>query len=224
MKRFARRATAPLVLGVAVIAVGVLFTLQNLGLVNAAALLRLWPVVLLALGIVYLTNGRWIGAFAWLTVGSLLLLNNLDVTDIDIFQLWPLILIVVGLNIVRKALGRSRSRDGESASEVRSLAFLSGQSHKCTCSEFDCGDVTAILGGSEVDLRRAEMVNGERVVDVFALWGGVDIKVPRSWSVIGRVNTFLGGFDDRTDHSQADPNKRLVVQGMAVMGGVEVSN
>jgi len=223
MRRFARRATAPLVLGTAVIALGVLFTLQNLGLVNVATILRFWPVVLLALGVVYLTNGRWIGAFAWLTVGALLLLNNLEVTHVDIFDLWPLILILVGLNIVRKALSRPRS-GGESASEVRSLAFLSGQSHKCTCPDFDCGDVTAILGGSEVDLRRAEMLDGERVVDVFALWGGVDIKVPRSWTVIGRVNTFLGGFDDRTDRSEADPNKRLVVQGLAVMGGVEVSN
>lgn len=224
MNRLARRAVPSLVLGLAVIALGVLFTLDNLGLVDVEAALRFWPVVLIILGALHLASGRWVGAVGWISFGTLLLLNSLEVTELDIFDFWPLILILVGLHIVRKAVRRPRSIGTESSAEVQSLAFLSGQAHRCTCEDFDCGEVTAILGGSEIDLSDADITDGERVVEVFALWGGVEIKVPREWSVQGRVNTFLGSYEDRTDHSRADPSKRLVVQGLAVMGGVEVTN
>jgi len=36
-------------------------------------------------------------------------------------------------------------------------------------------------------------------------------------------NGLLGGFDDKTV-APADPSKRLVVRGYAIMGGVEVKN
>jgi predicted membrane protein len=224
MTRSARRAAPPLVLGLAVIALGVLFTLDNLGLVEVDAALRYWPIVLIVVGLLHLLNGRIIGGVGWTVAGVLLLLANLAVIDIDIFDLWPLLLILLGLHIVRRGLGGPRPATTAASTEVHSLAFLSGHSQKCTCPDFDSGEVTAILGGSEIDLTRAEMTDGERVVDVFALWGGVEIKVPRDWTVVGRVNTFLGAYEDRTERSQSDPDKRLVVQGIAVMGGVEVSN
>ncbi len=54
--------------------------------------------------------------------------------------------------------------------------------------------------------------------------GGIEIKVPPTWSVSAHVTPFMGAMEDKTDRSQADPQKHLVVRGFVMMGGVEVNN
>ena len=92
-----------------------------------------------------------------------------------------------------------------------------------TGGQFRGGDYTAVMGGCEVDLRQAT-IEGEATIDAFAFWGGIEIKVPKTFTVDSRVTALLGGFSDRTDHSEADPDQRLIVRGMALMGGVDVKN
>jgi hypothetical protein len=55
------------------------------------------------------------------------------------------------------------------------------------------------------------------------MWGGIEIKVPDEWEVVNRGNAFLGGFEDKT-RPLPGANRRLVVTGTAIMGGVEVKN
>jgi hypothetical protein len=61
---------------------------------------------------------------------------------------------------------------------------------------------------------------------VFAFWGGIDLKVPDDWVVINRVIPLMGGVDDKTrtpiDSSAAQ--KRLVVRGIVIMGGISIRN
>jgi hypothetical protein len=67
------------------------------------------------------------------------------------------------------------------------------------------------------------MASEEAVLDVFVFWGGAEIKVPEDWEVVSRGIAVLGGFVDNTRHV-AGAHKRLVITGMAIMGGVEVKN
>ena len=82
----------------------------------------------------------------------------------------------------------------------------------------------AVIGGCEIDLRHASIAEGrEAVIDAFALWGGIEIKVPEDWEVVNRGSAFLGGFENKT-RPLPGAAKRLVVTGTAIMGGVEVKN
>jgi len=63
----------------------------------------------------------------------------------------------------------------------------------------------------------------DAVFDIFVMWGGAEIKVPEDWEVVTRGVPVLGGFVDNTRHI-AGAQKRLVITGMAIMGGVEVKN
>ena len=77
-------------------------------------------------------------------------------------------------------------------------------------------------GGVELDFRNATMEGNEAKIDVSALMGGIDIRVPGSWVVINRVSAILGGVDDNT--TSHDGNKRLVVEGTVLMGGLDIKN
>jgi hypothetical protein len=80
------------------------------------------------------------------------------------------------------------------------------------------------MGGVELDLRNAQIKEGEEaVLDTFALWGGVEITVPENWRVVGQVMPLMGGFENKTRASGAS-GPVLIVKGTAVMGGVEVKN
>ena len=62
------------------------------------------------------------------------------------------------------------------------------------------------------------------VLDLFAFWGGAKIRVPEDWTISLQGIPILGGFEDKTHTSVAESNKRLIVRGYAIMGGVEIKN
>lgn len=117
---------------------------------------------------------------------------------------------------------------GESTTSSNSIlsvtAILGGVAKRNNSQDFRGGDVTSIMGGSEIDLRSASITPPhEAVLEVFAMWGGIVVRVPPDWTVISQVFPILGGFADKTTPPR-DESKRLVIRGTVVMGGVEVKN
>ncbi len=111
-----------------------------------------------------------------------------------------------------------------SNSVLSAMAILGGVERQNNCQDFRGGDVTAILGGCEIDLRGASITPPhEPVLEVFALWGGIEVRVPDDWTVISQVDPILGGFEDKTDQPKNE-SKRFVIRGSVVMGGIEVKN
>ena len=84
--------------------------------------------------------------------------------------------------------------------------------------------MTAILGGSKLDLRQAVIKGEEAILDVFAMWGGIEIIVPRTWGVVVHGTPILGAFEDKSEQPREQGSPRLIVRGTAIMGGVEIKN
>ena len=134
-----------LVFGILVIIVaGLLFTLDNFGLVSARFLLRLWPVALVAVGLTKALQRRgfWNGFWGWVIAlaGVLLLLDNLDVLRFPVWKLMPLILVAVGIRLVQKAgggpspTGRSRAGRRRRSTRRRSSAAGTARSRRTSSS------------------------------------------------------------------------------------------
>ncbi len=216
-----------IVLGLGVMAFGLMLTLGQMGLVSTRQWLRCWPALLILFGLACLvespTAWRRPRGWIWMLAGTGLLLDNLDVLDVERFFL-PALLILVGGAILRGGRGRCRT-DQEAGPRMTGLALLGGTSRKSTTDDFRGGDFAAVMGGVEVDLREARIrpEQGEVEIEAFAFWGGIEIWVPRDWQVVSKGVAVLGGFDD---NSRAEPGatQRLVVRGLAIMGGVEVKN
>jgi predicted membrane protein len=222
-----------LIVGIVIIALGLLFLASNLGLISARYVLRhFWPVLLILVGVLMLSQkesrrGRQWG-WVWLLLGLWLLSDRLDWIDINLWQLaFPMLLLAVGGILVWRALWTQKEEPivGAEPSEfVRSFAVMSGNELRPVSRPFRGADLSAVMGGLKLDLTGAKMEGDAAAVEVFAFWGGIEIHVPPEWTVTSKVTTFMGGFVDKRRPSSVVPTKTLTVRGFAFMGGIEVKN
>jgi hypothetical protein len=223
------RISPRLVVGLAVMVLGALLTLDNLGFVDFEGLWRYWPVVFVLVGLGKFVQGADVfGAFVWIAVGAAILGSNFGLLRLR--QVWPLLLVVMGARLVLGALARgsaprplSKQTISDEAAAIDAFALMGGVVRGTNSPAFRGGAASAFMGGCEIDLTQAKMAGEEAVFDAFAMWGGVEIKVPPDWAVENRGVAVLGGFEDST-RRPAEPKGRLVLTGLALMGGVEAKN
>ncbi|MCA1246212.1 LiaI-LiaF-like domain-containing protein [Massilia sp. MS-15] len=230
-----RGVTAQVVLGLSVIVLGVLFLLGNLDIIETRRVLGFWPAVFVIAGIVKLYDtqsrgGQLLGG-GLVALGILLTLDRMDIIDFNVHTMWPLFFIGFGAYTLYTArTGRRRimidgvkgENDLGDEGVVDITAILGGFERRVFTPDFRGGEVTAFMGGCSLDLR-ASSIQGEAVLNVFAFWGGVTLKVPPDWTVILNGTPIMGGFEEKTI-APPDNSKRLIVRGYAIMGGVEVRN
>jgi hypothetical protein len=218
------RLTPQAVLGVCIILFGLVLMGDNLGLVKAREVLAYWPVALVALGLVVYrrapdANGRLAGGFL-AGVGVLLTTARVFGWHIGVGLIWPLAFIGIGATMIARALGRGGDAAGIGDQRLSSVAVWSGVKRRITSSLFQYADLTAVMGGIEIDFRQAG-ISGEAVLDLFVVMGGVSIQVPPGWTVSNQAIVFMGGVEDRSS-GQPGSAHRLVLRGFVMMGGVEI--
>ncbi|WP_020656243.1 LiaI-LiaF-like domain-containing protein [Massilia niastensis] len=225
--------SSQVVLGLLVIAMGFLFLLDNLDILDMHRAFSFWPMLFIIVGTVKLCDtrtqgGRLVGA-ALVGVGVLLTLDRMDVIDFSWRAVWPLFLIGFGAFLLyksvvgRRRVGMASLKDGALEDDVIDItAIMGGFDRRITTPHFRGGEVTAVMGGCSLDMRNSS-IEGEAVINVFAFWGGVTIKCPPDWTVILHGTPIMGGFEEKT-MPPPDSAKRLVIRGYAIMGGVEVRN
>jgi hypothetical protein len=224
-----------LIVGLGVIALGLAWTLDNFHIRIAHDVWRLvwrfWPLALVAIGLANIAQAKtwagYAGGLIWLVVGAWLLGQTLGFIDVSIWAMWPLALVALGgwilLNGIRPP-GTSSGGASSSDDTIGAIAVMSGVKRRSSSRDFRGGDAIAFMGGAVIDLRDAAVVSGEARLEVFAMWGGIEVFVPEGWAVEDRVFPFMGGVDDKTRRPTAEVPPRLVVRGLVIMGGVEIKH
>jgi len=226
------RLTAQVIVGLMIIALGVLFTLDNLGFIDARDYIVYWPVFLVAIGATKIWRAiqdghGWMSGLIFFAIGSWMLIKRVAYIEIDARDIFPLGLLFLGGYIVWRGFGgaRRRSTTSDGQNHFSSLSVMGGCSRRSNSQAFEGADLTAVMGGCEIDLRQASIApNTEAVIDVFAFWGGIELKVPEDWTIITRAVPLMGGVDDKTRPPQPAGAKRLIIRGIVIMGGVAIKN
>lgn len=171
-----------------------------------------------------LENISW-GLFLITLIGTFLLLATLDVITWATFGslIWPTILILIGVSIILHRGETNRSFEATSGSQMNVFSTFSEQNRKVTSVDFKNAEVTAIFGGSKLDLREASISQPPAYIQTTTMFGGVEIFVPSDWDV--RINTvaFFGGSSDK--RREVTPQKDipdLVVTGTIFFGGLDI--
>lgn len=225
-----RRLTGRMIVGAMFILVGLLFSLDNLGVLDAGRFWNYWPLILIVIGLAKVLAPRESGQHSvgvvLIVLGVFFQLQMLAWINWGFHEIWPLILVLIGGSLIWRSL--RRRRDGpavSSAPDLSELAFMGGSNRVIESQDFRGGDITAVMGGVELDLRRAKIAGESATIDLFALWGGIEIKVPEEWSVDIKGLPIMGGFESSARSSGGEvPTKKLIVRGTAIMGGVEIKN
>lgn len=245
-------------LGGAIILVGFIALLDNLGFFPAQMIKPAWPLLITLAGALKLqqtrhSTGGYIVGTVLVVLGVAMTASNFGWMHFHVRDWWPAILIVVGLNFLLRPSRRQRQDSTETTGTPRSAEDASAAAHVCggfdggysvrqehegrldvssvmsgfvlrnDSPAFEGGEVTALMGGVELDLRQASMTQPEAVLHVFALMGGISLKVPADWSVVVRGMPILGGIDDKSVPPMT-ATKRLIIDGYVIMGGVDIKN
>ncbi len=219
-----------LVIGVAIAAAGVLFTLDNLSLVQAEHYLAYWPLIIVLVGVIQAVQGRTWGAYLWglvlIVVGSWLVAENIGILTLSVWTLSPLLLVILGASIFWRGWAPpSGLRGVDGKAFIKGTAVMGSFERMSDAADFRGGDLVAIMGVCKLDLRGAAIAGDEVVIDVLAVMGGMEILVPRNWVVDPHVLPIMGGVTDKTGPAPiGGATQRLLVRGTLFMGGVDIKN
>jgi len=222
-------------LGLVIIIVGVVILLNNFEITQIDILWYMstyWPVLLLLWGVSMLRGGRdggrLVSAVIIIALGLLLLSRNLELINFNLSLLWkafwPIILILLGISFVR----------GPKSQGKNNWALMGGLERTKNTWRLESGNYHAFMGGIDLDLRKAEIKEGEYYLNCNAFMGGIDIIVPSNISVICEGTVILGGVNFlgkenggifvTVAESQGPKDAATVIRiyGRAMMGGIEV--
>ncbi len=219
--------------GLAVIVAGVLFTLDNFHVVDAESYFSYWPIALVFIGFAQIAQSATWGGRVWGGIlafaGFWILGENLGYVYWSIWEISPLLLVVLGLSIIWRGwrpaapLAKGAQPAGD-RSFIRGTAVLGGFDRNSDAADFRGGDMMVVMGGSKIDLRSAAIAGNEAVIDLLIIMGGIELRVPETWSIEPRVLPILGGVTNHARAPQTPNAQRLVIRGNVFMGGLEIKN
>lgn len=211
---------------------GMLFLLFGLGfLLHQADIIDLpqlfsnwWPFILIIIGVVQLINRKHSSASSgllFLLVGLLFLVNQWLNLNLKVY-IWPIIFIALGIVILFTRVKREKST--HTANDLDTFVLFSGAEINSQSQTFQGGSVTAIIGGAEIDLRDAVIMDGASL-DLTTVLGGVEMKVPDNVQVEISGMPILGGWEDKTRvRREKEEVSVLKINCLTILGGVEIRN
>jgi hypothetical protein len=170
---------------------------------------------------------------------------------------WPGLIILIGLLLLLRPKGRgwcmdgddwfgSKKKDNQNDKNMNSTTWqqqgstafadnsdylkinsvFSGVEKNILSKNFQGGKIAAVFGGVDIDLTQAD-IQGEVVLKLDVIFGGVKIVVPPHWTVYNNIEGIFHGVEDKR-RSEAvagyAADKKLILTGTAIFAGVELKS
>lgn len=90
---------------------------------------------------------------------------------------------------------------------------------------FKGGEIVSFMGGAEINFMQADIQHPVEL-EVNNVFGGTKLIIPADWDIKNEISAVFGGVEDKRsfNNSTPDSNKRMVVKGSCVFGGIEFTN
>ena len=217
-----------MIAGLIIVAIGVLFLLSNLDIIDymIPGFIFKWQSILIIIGLIILgTSGNRSTGIVFILIGGIGLFPSF----------WPLLLVGLGLYIIFRTSNPGSkassvvSETGQNSTqvEINDVAIFGGGKKYIHTDQFMGGKLTAIFGGSEIDLLDCKLAEGSHVLDIFAMFGGTTMLIPADWKIEIDLIPIFGGFSDnrRKDPNMVQRDDRVLrIRGLVIFGGGELKN
>ena len=237
--------------GLFMILAGAILIFSNAGWISweARHILLSWQMFLIVIGLISLVRKQVTQGFILLVIGIIFLLPRIGALDIfpgmewftklNVGNLWPLILVAVGILIFTKARkgdhhysrsGNESWHDRPSSGSTRfnngyvdySMVF-SGSDTVFLEPVFRGGNIESVFGGVTLDLRNTALQEVVSYLKVSSVFGGVTLFIPPSWNIEIQSDSVFGNFKDNRPYTAGvDKNSKLIIKAECVFGGGEI--
>lgn len=211
--------------GILLVVVGFLFLMDTLDILNVGSIFtHWWPLILILIGFAKLKGQDKTKGTILFIVGVVLLSATLDIINWgNIFRFWPLILIAIGAAMILKR--KDASLGGRVSGDfIRANAIFGGVERIVTSQNLTGGDVMALFGGVDLDLRRAKVSPEGCNLTITALFGGVEVIVPPDWNVSNSGMPIFGGIENKTYTGGEKTGGKVHCSCTVAFGGIEIKN
>lgn len=108
---------------------------------------------------------------------------------------------------------------------IDTTSIFGGGKHYIVSQNFKGGDVVNIMGGSTINLMRADL-RGPATLEVVQLFGGTTIIAPAHWIIKSEMASIFGDIEDKRFHTPAVPDhsKILYIKGTSLFGGITIKS
>jgi predicted membrane protein len=223
------------IIGVILVIAGLFLVLRNTGIFPNMIdnVVFSWPMLLVTIGLIMTigSSGNRTSGIIIMAVGAFFLIPRIFSETFHVYNLfWPSIFIIVGVIFIfskRRGWNSVSTSAAVGDDYIDYVNVFSGGERQIVSQNFRGGKVTAIFGGSEIDLTRANLAPGRSELELACIFGGATIIVPDEWFVTIEVTPVLGGFGDSRKLNPGrtvDNTKQLVIKGAVIFGGGEVKS
>jgi len=155
-------------------------------------------------------TGSLIFGLLLILIGTIFLLDNLGYVNSDyVFEnFWPLILVFIGINLllrsrIRRTMEEQTSQESSAQFEkttptqsspdflVRSAIF-GDINAEVKSKNFSGGSCSIIFGEIDIDLKDAELSQGQSVLKLNGVFGSINVIVPSSMDIKVQANLVAG--------------------------------
>lgn len=221
-----------IVFGIILVVFGLMLLLSQMGIYDFGDFVSVfWPMILIIIGLWQWALRRFRACFwplALLIAGIFFQALRLRLLDGRGFGVMVgLTLIALGVWLVIRKARPSSDRAVTEADAIDHWVMFGGIEETITSQNFTGGTATVVFGGAEIDLRKAVLAGEDVTLNLTAIFGGVDLKVPEDWQIVVDGTAILGGVEDKTGKGSPESREgkpRLRISSVAIFGGVEISH
>jgi hypothetical protein len=85
---------------------------------------------------------------------------------------------------------------------IHGASIFGGITRKISSKAFKGGSIYTVFGGAFINLRPAQLFEEGGVLDLYATFGGITIRLPKEWPIEIRPTAVLGGVTSRNSNNE----------------------
>lgn len=215
--------------GIVLIFIGVIWGLNRTGVADINIFFDGWWTLFIIVpsAISFFEKGNnKISSLIFLIIGVLLLLAAQGLFEFEILWeiLLPAIVVLIGLSLIFgnkvdfNVKEKTKCLDSKDTENI--FAAFGEQNVNKAGENFEKANLNAIFGSVKLDLREAKLEK-ETVIGAWAIFGGIEILVPKDCIVKVKGTPIFGGISNERKNKE-DATKTIYIKGYAVFGGIEI--